>query len=273
MTAGLLPMCADCVAWKAIGEGGRQHAGYGRCQVNDSVRGAVDRCEAFVPFTQLAHRKPAPAPSPQLPLFVLLLVVCLFGTGCTSPTEPTFPSSAAFLGGSIIERLGNLAQWFGPQAIAWTNAGIGSNTSAQMLARVRRDVPDGSAFCVIYGGINDFGAGASPAFVAANYDALADSLAARGIAPVFATVLPTGAEFRPDLPSLNAQIRELDAKVREIAARRRIPLADAAPLFAGSDGYSPAELLDADHVHLSEAGKRIFTGAVAQALHTYRLTP
>lgn len=63
--SGILPMCAECALWRAIGAR-REDAGIGRCTLDGSTSSATERCSNFAPFSSAAP-PPAP-PSPQLTL-------------------------------------------------------------------------------------------------------------------------------------------------------------------------------------------------------------
>lgn len=74
------------------------------------------------------------------------------------------------------------------------NAGIGGNTTAQMLARVQTDVIDRNpSACVFLGGVNDILAGVAPATTHNTIAAIADAVTAAGIEFIIGTVPPRNA--------------------------------------------------------------------------------
>lgn len=72
------------------------------------------------------------------------------------------------------------------------NAGVGGNTTAQMLARIDSDVlAYGPAFCVVEGGVNDVTNAVSAATTQANLQSIYEALEAAGIRVVACTITPS----------------------------------------------------------------------------------
>ena len=92
------------------------------------------------------------------------------------------------LGDSITESKTTYLSWFiratKGQLIFYQNAGIGGNTSAQMLARINTDVPDETNICTVMAGTNDQPAGITIAQHIVNMTAIFNNLIGRGITPI-----------------------------------------------------------------------------------------
>lgn len=166
------------------------------------------------------------------------------------------------------------------------NAGIPGDSTAEMLARVQRDVlahrPD---LVVLMAGTNDCCNSrklAPPAAVAANYAALADA-----ILPHARLLLATSPAWHgPFLAARHApeaygglpadeRMRLARAALRELAARRGLPLVEAHAITAGAgmigeDARSwlrnPANAGAPDGVHPTGDGYRGLAAAIAAAV-------
>jgi len=83
------------------------------------------------------------------------------------------------------------------------NAGVGSETTAQMLARIAPDViahaPDK---CVVMGGTNDIGTSVPLATIQANIIAIVAALRIAGIVPILCTIPPRSTKI-PETAALN----------------------------------------------------------------------
>lgn len=89
----------------------------------------------------------------------------------------------------------------------WYNHGIGSQTTTQMLARFDRDalgkvsdpgdgrgsktLPGAPAICIVEGGGNDLGQGATEAQIKSNLSEMLNRLLANDIVPIFMTIAPS----------------------------------------------------------------------------------
>lgn len=171
------------------------------------------------------------------------------------------------------------------------NAGIGGNTTAEMLARLQRDVlahrPD---LVVLMAGTNDCCNSAKladPAATAANYAALADAILphARLLlatppanhGPYLATRHPAAAYG--DLPAAE-RMRRARAAVLALAAARGLPVVDMFAITAGAGligedprswMVNPANGGRTDGVHPTGDGYRGIAAAIAAAV--LALTP
>lgn len=163
------------------------------------------------------------------------------------------------------------------------NAGIASNTTTQMLARLQRDVlayyPD---HVMILGGTNDirFAADLTSAIAArvlafANLKEICRQIINAGAVPHLCTVLPVGSGDLNAATSL-PQIAALNASLRNFAAQNpNIVFADLAASIvdnSSADGRALASCL-ADTVHPNETGCIRIGRALANAVRAYAPPP
>ncbi len=74
------------------------------------------------------------------------------------------------------------------------NAGVGGNSTAQMLARIQTDVIDKNGQWVfVMGGVNDIAAGTSAATILANLTSIVTTLHAAGMQVIISTLTPSSA--------------------------------------------------------------------------------
>lgn len=72
------------------------------------------------------------------------------------------------------------------------NAGVGGNSTAQMLARIDTDViAYAPAWVMIMGGVNDIAAGTSSATILSNLDSILQTVLAAGMYPIISTLPPS----------------------------------------------------------------------------------
>jgi lysophospholipase L1-like esterase len=125
------------------------------------------------------------------------------------------------------------------------NLGINGDSTYGMLKRFEQDVtterPD---VVVIWGGINDLGAGRKPEYVTR----------ASGAEPIACTLTP--------LRRTSNAMRELNELLRNNCAKTRTRLADLFPQLADEDGNLKSEYSD-DGAHLTSLGY----GLVAQIVY------
>ena len=142
------------------------------------------------------------------------------------------------------------------------NAGVPGNTTAQMLARLSKDVLAYSPEVVtVMGGTNDVGNKVAEATVIANLTAIVDALKAANVRVILLTIPP-----RTD-PTFAEPIRSLNASIRTLAVSEGVALADIYPALAQTDGtYVPG--LTRDGLHPSAAGNAAIASVVVDALRT-----
>ena len=179
------------------------------------------------------------------------------------------PDGVTMLGDSITANLGTLSDWFGAEASAWVNAGVGGNTSDQVLARVATDVSRANCdTCLLMVGINDFISGQTPANVLGYIQQIVADLVSRDIRPLLGTVLPTRSDYA-NAATLSTKTIALNALLRTYAAENGIVLVDYYPAFLDPAGgvYADATLLNADGLHPNDAsGNVVLTTLAAAAL-------
>ena len=145
------------------------------------------------------------------------------------------------------------------------NAGIGGNTTAQMLARLSTDVLAHSPTDVtIMGGTNDLGLGVPLATSLANLGAIMDGVRAAGAAAWLVTIPP-----RFDLPLV---VETYNAALPALAAAHGARLIDVWPLLAGPGGLWLAGYA-ADGIHPDAVAATIIAGAIQGTLVGYFEVP
>jgi len=89
------------------------------------------------------------------------------------------------------------------------NAGVSSETTAQILARVDTDVlPYNPKYCIVLAGTNDLGAGLDIDFAYNNLIAMIDKLTSADIIPIMCTIpATTGIAFLDDWYKINTRLR------------------------------------------------------------------
>jgi lysophospholipase L1-like esterase len=161
------------------------------------------------------------------------------------------------------DTLGNVFLW-------QRNAGLGGDTTAQMLARLSADVfaytPD---WVSVLGGINDLTGGVASATTIANLGSIYDQVLAAGCRLVACVVLPstsinTGA-LQTTVDSINNFIRSY------AAAHAPVILVDWWNAFRSAPGsYEPAPGYTSDGKHPSTSGASVMGGEWATALQPYK---
>ncbi len=130
-----------------------------------------------------------------------------------------------------------------------SNAGISGDTTAGMLARLDRSVPEGTRIAIVQGGYNDLRRGSDTAAIGANVDAILARLRARGVRAVLcgfynepwgaiarrhgAVFVPSGACYDPAHRGFDGL--HMNATGHEVVASRLLPVVQrlAAPARSG----------------------------------------
>jgi lysophospholipase L1-like esterase len=189
---------------------------------------------------------------------------------CQSIGQPGRPAGVTFLGDSIVLQLGALADWFGSGASEWVNAGVGGNTTAQLLDRVAILDPAITGTCVVLGGINDIVLGEA-AEVGPNLRHIVEALRARHIRPVVITLLPVAASY-PNAVAINADVRSVNDGLRAYAAAHDIPLIDGYFAFLGPQDAGDPGLYD-EGLHPNRTGQLLLTATARPVLQRIGLLP
>jgi lysophospholipase L1-like esterase len=123
-------------------------------------------------------------------------------------------------------------------------AGVGGDTTADMLARLNADViaqePD---WCIVQGGTNDCSKGLAEATIEANLQTMYEALDAAGVSVIATTI--TGTELTTR--------RNVNDWIRTYATAHGIPLADWSSVIEHEDG-SPLTGMTNDGIHPSPSG-------------------
>jgi lysophospholipase L1-like esterase len=143
----------------------------------------------------------------------------------------------------------------------WVNAGVGGNTSGQMLARLDRDVLAHSPQFVFFNcGINDLMKG-EEAEIASNVETILARLKQRGISCcVNSTPCLAGEHV-----SRNEKLIGVNALLREKAAKFGFPFANVFDPFLHALKAGQT-IHEADHVHLNQDGYAIYVTALLKTL-------
>ena len=151
-----------------------------------------------------------------------------------------------------------------PQLVLARNAGIPGNTTAQMLARLGRDVlgynPD---VLFLLGGTNDVGTNVREMDTIANVRLIVDVAKEAGITVVLLTVPPANGQYGDKRQARLA----LNADYAALAQEEGILLVDAAATLSTPDGCLAGEYSAYDGLHLSGRGAQAVADAVERALH------
>ena len=143
------------------------------------------------------------------------------------------------------------------------NRGIGGDVSRGLLFRFREDVlalkPKALVLLI---GTNDLSAHAAPAGVLENIAAII-ALARQHDAAlpiVLCTIPPRDA---PKSPTRPGALADLNGRIAAFAkGKEHLELLDLFPLMSGADGALKNECFDADRIHLSAAGYRVWGEAL-----------
>lgn len=181
---------------------------------------------------------------------------------------PTQEGRVVFMGNSITEGWAPLFPALFPGK-PYIGRGISGQTTAQMLLRFRQDVIAlRPSVVVILAGTNDIAGNTGPATLAEiqdNIASMADLARANGIRVVLCSVLPVfdypwrpGLEPAPKIIALNSWIRSYALTHGAIYADLHSATRDE------RDGMNAAYTYDG--VHASEAGYRVMSAVVEQAI-------
>lgn len=149
------------------------------------------------------------------------------------------------------------------------NAGIGGNTSAQVLARVTADIGGrGAGVCVLQIGTNDAYNAVSTATYIANVQAIVASIRALSIMPVLCTIPPRSVASTSG-GSSNTLIRigEWNAWLRRYAALSGIVLIDTYSAWIDPTTGDPlTQMVQSDGIHQTEEGAKAIGQVIADTL-------
>ena len=151
-----------------------------------------------------------------------------------------------------------------PGLVLANNAGIPSNTTSQMLSRLRRDVLDYNPdLLFVFGGTNDVGQGFEISTTLANIREIVETAKGRGITVVLLTLLPVNDDYE----YRNEARRQINAALASLAEQDGILLVDSGAALSTWDGHLAPEYAAYDGLHLSQRGEQALAEAVYMALH------
>jgi len=144
------------------------------------------------------------------------------------------------------------------------NAGIGGNTTTQMLARIQADVLSyNPGWCFVLGGVNDASANTLASVTIANLDSIYTQLSAAGIRVVALTPWPSNTSTtaqKTELYKVNEWIR------KQQQLRKDFYMVDTASTFIDpAVGYPPTSYA-ADNLHPDGNGAAILGVKIADTL-------
>jgi len=148
------------------------------------------------------------------------------------------------------------------------NAGIGGNTSTQMLARIDPLLTDDVGLLVLEAGANDSKvAGFTPAQFAANMDEMVQRARAKGIPVVMVGVPPKEATVTSDNTRFMANIDIYNSWMRFYCQTNGIPFADIYPELADPGTYMlKPSLANTEVQHINSFGHEIIAQHVAKQM-------
>jgi lysophospholipase L1-like esterase len=176
-----------------------------------------------------------------------------------------------FLGDSITEGW-HLNEYFTGRD--FVNRGIGGQTSGQMLGRFMQDVVlVHPKVAVILAGTNDIGAGIPAYAIEDTFTMMGDVAKARGIKPVFSSILPVSDYHSSEDPRFErtrnhpaAVIQQVNRWLKEYCQKEQFVFLDLYSAIADSKGMMPADLSD-DGLHPNSKGYRIMSPVALEAIN------
>jgi lysophospholipase L1-like esterase len=147
------------------------------------------------------------------------------------------------------------------------NAAVPGNTTAQMLARLRKDVlayhPD---ILFVMGGTNDVGYGLAGSTTVTNIRRIVDTAKAQGIEVVLLTIPPNN-----DIPCRSVpKLRKTNVALKALGVAEGIDVIDVYAALATPSGRLPSAYAAADHLHLTLRGEAVVAATVYAALNETR---
>jgi lysophospholipase L1-like esterase len=144
------------------------------------------------------------------------------------------------------------------------NAGVPGNTTAQMLARLARDVfaysPD---VLFVMGGTNDIGDNWGTSVIVANLRSIVRAAKARDIEVVLLTIPPNNASYQYKLKRIVAA----NTAIKKMAAEEGVAVIDVYSALATRGGRLKTAYAAADRLHLSAAGELVVAETVYRAVY------
>jgi lysophospholipase L1-like esterase len=173
------------------------------------------------------------------------------------PEQPKQPR-VVFLGDSITDGW-RLNEYFTGRD--FINRGISGQTTLQMIARFRQDVASLNPKAVlILAGTNDIDAGISPEQIEQNFATLGDLAKARGIKPLFASILPLG-DYHPP-----AAIQAIDQWLKGYCQMQGFTYVDYYSALVDPAGQMKPDLSD-DGLNPNSKGYRVMAPIAVEAIN------
>ncbi len=172
--------------------------------------------------------------------------------------------ASAYVFGSNANWAGVARSLLGNRYAHGIQAGVGGETSAQILARVGTVVAARPTFCIFEAGVNSIAASVSAESVIADLTAIIDALIAGGVVPIVQTLTPsvniTGARL--------TEAGKVNNWIKALPVTRGVNVIDwcAAVVDFSSTTAQWVSAWTADGVHPNEQGHVIMGQAVARVL-------
>jgi lysophospholipase L1-like esterase len=143
-----------------------------------------------------------------------------------------------------------------PYLTLYNNAGVPGDTTADMVARLNRDVwvykPN---YVLVLGGTNDLGDGISQATTIANLRYVITQAKSHGVVPILINVPPDS------YASMSSKIDALNAAIVHLANSYRLVVVDIHTPLSASNGAIQARYTS-DGLHFSSLGAQVVANAI-----------
>lgn len=178
-------------------------------------------------------------------------------------------TTVVFYGNSITRNWYKMRPQFFEQN-GFTGRGIGGQTSAELLVRMRQDVIDlHPKTVVIMCGTNDIAQNNGTITLEhtmGNIISMCELAKANKIRPILCSALPARSfRWNPTVPDAAEQIRQLNAMIKAYAEKNKITYVDYYSAMAAEDGGLKAGLSN-DEVHPLDAGYEIMEPMILKVL-------
>jgi len=180
----------------------------------------------------------------------------------TDETELLPANAVLFMGSSSI-RMWDVKKYF--PALSVINRGFGgSYISDSTFYAGKIAVPYKPRLIVFYAGDNDITDNKPPELVVADFKAFLNAIGGKlpRVPVIYISIKPSLARW-----ALWSKMREANGLIQTLCeGRPDCRFLDVAPAMLGKDGAPRAELFQADGLHLSDQGYRLWTGLLAPLL-------
>jgi lysophospholipase L1-like esterase len=157
-----------------------------------------------------------------------------------------------------------------PDLVLLHNAGVPGNTTAEMLARLKRDVlryhPD---VLFVLGGTNDLAQHFAASVTLGNIRKIVETARSHGITVVLLTIPPSNVLYKYE----QKWLRQVNAAIVRLGEAEGIAVVDTYSALATPSGRLPSAYVAADRLHLSQRGEEVVAATVRSLLTAPPLDP